>query len=45
MAGRISIVGAGALGRYAGSFLSRDGADATLVDVWTEYIDAVPYDN
>ena len=36
MAKKILFVGAGAIGSYIGSFLSRAGHDVTLVDPWAE---------
>ena len=41
MAKRILFVGAGAIGSYLGSFLSRAGHDVTLVDPWAEQVEAI----
>ena len=44
MATRIGIMGAGALGSYAGAFLARAGEDVTMVDMWAEHVDAMKRD-
>lgn len=36
---KIAIVGAGALGGYVGGYLTRDGHDVTLIDMWPEHVD------
>jgi 2-dehydropantoate 2-reductase len=41
MAKKILFVGAGAVGSYIGSFLSRAGHDVTLVDPWAEQVEAI----
>ena len=41
MAKRMLFVGAGAVGSYIGSFLSRAGHDVTFVDPWAEQVDAI----
>ena len=41
MAKKILFVGAGAIGSYIGSFLSRSGHDVTLVDPWAEQVEAI----
>jgi len=41
MAKKILFVGAGAIGSYIGSFLSRAGHDVTLVDPWSDQVEAV----
>ena len=41
MAKKILFVGAGAIGSYIGSFLSRAGHDVTLVDPWAEQVDTI----
>ena len=38
---RIAIMGAGAVGSYIGAFLSRDGHDVTLIDMWGAHVDAM----
>ena len=38
---RIAIMGAGAVGSYIGAFLSRDGRDVTLIDMWGTHVDAM----
>jgi 2-dehydropantoate 2-reductase len=34
---RIVVVGAGAIGGYAGAHMTRAGHDVTLIDAWPEY--------
>ena len=34
-------MGAGAVGSYIGAFLSRDGHDVTLIDMWGSHVDAM----
>src|SRR5437667_6857066 len=41
MAKKILFVGAGAVGSYIGSFLSRAGHDVTIVDPWAEHVEAI----
>jgi 2-dehydropantoate 2-reductase len=41
MAKKLLFVGAGAIGSYLGSFLSRAGHDVTLVDPWAEQVDTI----
>src|SRR5439155_16055718 len=41
MAKKMLFVGAGAIGSYIGSFLSRAGHDVTLVDPWAEQVEAI----
>ena len=38
---KIAIVGAGALGGYVGGYLTRDGHDVTLIDMWPENVEAM----
>jgi len=39
MGKRIAIVGVGAVGSYIGAFMSREGHDITLIDMWGEHVD------
>ncbi len=39
MGKRIVVVGAGAIGGYAGGHMARGGEDVTLVDPWPEHVD------
>jgi 2-dehydropantoate 2-reductase len=41
MSKKILFVGAGAIGSYIGSFLTRAGHDVTLVDPWAENVDTI----
>ena len=41
MSKKILFVGAGAIGSYIGSFLSRAGHDVTLIDPWAEQVETV----
>src|SRR5215470_4670453 len=41
MGKKLLFVGAGAIGSYLGSFLSRAGHDVTLVDPWAEQVDTI----
>jgi 2-dehydropantoate 2-reductase len=41
MGKKLLFVGAGAIGSYLGSFLSRAGHDVTLIDPWAEQVEAV----
>lgn len=36
---KIAIVGGGALGGYVGGYLTRDGHDVTLIDMWPEHVE------
>jgi 2-dehydropantoate 2-reductase len=38
---RIAIMGTGAAGSYIGAFLTREGHDVTLIDMWGEHVDAM----
>ena len=38
---KIAIVGGGALGGYVGGYLSRDGHDITLIDMWPEHVEHI----
>jgi hypothetical protein len=38
---KLLFIGAGAVGSYLGSFLSRDGHDVTLVDPWAENVETI----
>lgn len=44
MSKRIAIFGAGAAGSYLGAFLTREGHDITLIDMWGEHVDAMKRD-
>ena len=41
MSKRIAIFGAGAAGSYIGAFLTREGHDITLIDMWGEHVDTM----
>jgi 2-dehydropantoate 2-reductase len=41
MGKKILFVGAGAIGSYLGSFLSRAGHDVTLIDPWAEQVETI----
>jgi 2-dehydropantoate 2-reductase len=41
MGKRIAIVGAGAVGGYAGAHMTAAGHDVTLIDPWPEHVDAM----
>jgi 2-dehydropantoate 2-reductase len=41
MGKRIAIVGAGALGGYAGGYFAKLGLDVTLIDPWPEHIETI----
>ena len=41
MSKRIAIFGVGAAGSYLGAFLTREGHDITLIDMWGEHVDAM----
>jgi 2-dehydropantoate 2-reductase len=38
---RIGIFGVGAVGSYLGAFLTREGHDVTLIDMWGEHVDVM----
>jgi threonine dehydrogenase-like Zn-dependent dehydrogenase len=38
---RIAIVGAGAVGGYAGSYMAAAGEDVTFIDPWPEHVEAM----
>ena len=38
---RIAVVGAGAIGGYAGGHMARAGCDVTLIDAWPEHVEAM----
>lgn len=38
---RIAIVGAGAVGGYAGSYMAQAGHDVTFIDPWPEHVEAM----
>jgi 2-dehydropantoate 2-reductase len=41
MGKKLLFIGAGAIGSYLGAFLSRAGHDVTLVDPWSEQVEAI----
>ena len=41
MGARIAIIGAGAVGGYAGAHMSQAGEDVTFVDFWPEHVEAM----
>ncbi|MDA0770982.1 MAG: 2-dehydropantoate 2-reductase [Chloroflexi bacterium] len=41
MGKRIAVFGAGAAGSYIGAFLTREGHDITLIDMWGQHVDAM----
>jgi 2-dehydropantoate 2-reductase len=41
MGARIAIIGAGAVGSYAGAHMARAGEDVTFVDPWPENVEAI----
>ena len=41
MTTRLLFVGAGAIGSYLGAFLARDSRDVTLIDPWSEQVEAI----
>ena len=41
MGKRIAIMGAGALGGYAGGYFAHNGEDVTLIDFWPEHIETI----
>jgi len=38
---RIAIMGSGALGSYAAAFLTREGEDVTIIDMWPEHVETM----
>ena len=41
MSKKIGILGVGAVGSYIGAFLTREGYDVTLIDMWAAHVDAM----
>lgn len=41
MSKRIAVMGCGALGGYAGGYLTRDGHDVTMIDPWADHVQAM----
>jgi len=41
MGNRIAIIGAGAVGGYAGAHMAQAGEDVTFVDMWPEHVEAM----
>ncbi|HUN52537.1 MAG TPA: 2-dehydropantoate 2-reductase [Candidatus Sulfotelmatobacter sp.] len=41
MGRKIAIVGAGAVGGYAGAYMAKAGADVTFIDPWPEHVEAM----
>ncbi len=41
MGKRIAVVGAGAVGGYAGGHMARAGEDVTLIDPWPEHVEYI----
>lgn len=41
MSNRIAIVGAGAVGGYAGAYMAQAGEDVTFIDMWPENVEAM----
>ena len=41
MGKRIAMMGAGALGGYAGGYFAHNGEDVTLIDFWPEHIETI----
>ena len=41
MGKKLLFIGAGAIGSYLGAFLTRAGHDVTLVDPWSEQVEAI----
>ena len=41
MGNRIAIVGTGAVGGYAGSYMAQAGEDVTFIDMWPENVEAM----
>ena len=44
MSKRIAVIGAGAIGGYAGAHMTRAGHDVTLIDAWPEHVAAMRAD-
>jgi len=44
MSERMLIIGAGAVGAYAGGYLARDGRDVTLCDPWPDHVETMRRD-
>ena len=44
MGDRIGIMGVGAVGSYLGAFLTREGHDVTLIDMWGQHVDTMKRD-
>ena len=38
---RIVIMGAGAAGSYLGAYMTKEGHDVTLVDMWGEHVETM----
>ena len=38
---RIVIMGAGAAGSYLGAYMTKEGYDVTLVDMWGEHVETM----
>ena len=41
MGKKIAVMGVGAVGSYIGAFLTRDGHDVTLIDMWAEHVETM----
>ena len=41
MGKRIAVMGVGAVGSYIGAFLTREGHDITLIDMWAEHVETM----
>ena len=41
MSKRIAVMGCGALGGYAGGYLTRAGHDVTMIDPWADHVQAM----
>ena len=41
MGKRIAVMGVGAVGSYLGAFLTREGHDVTLIDMWAEHVETM----
>ena len=41
MSDKIAIMGPGAVGSYVGAFLTREGEDVTLIDMWPEHVETM----
>ena len=39
MSKKMAVVGAGAAGSYIGAFLTREGHDVTILDMWGEHVE------